>query len=223
MLKVNLLVDKSADRSSKKNSPSEVTGTSSTNFKDIFGDGLEVKSGPDVKEQAAKLVLLFGFLAGLYAYEQVQLDKNKKVISAKNLEVNELQVLLEQKAQSVANLSQLKDERKNQNEHIEDVKSKMTQRMHMLKGLDYIQSAMVKDLWLSSLDYESGAFTLVGLFLQKSSLDQFYKNLNKVPVFNKSLIIRDSESSSGVEGAYEFSIMTKLKLNLEPKEDDFGV
>lgn len=224
MLKVNLLVDKSAPKQAKKVSSSATSGSNSTNFKDIFGEGLEVKNETDVQGQVLKFILIVGFAGGLFAYEKIQLNKNTKAIAAKNAELNEIKTLLDEKTQSVAGLEELKSQQKEQNEYISQVKSKMIERMHVLKGLDFIQSAVVKDLWLKSVEYDDGAFTLAGLFLQKSSLDKFYDNLNKVPIFKKSLIIKDSESSSGVKGAFEFSIMTNLKLKLDEKEEgEFGV
>ena len=222
MLKVNLLRDKSAQKNAKKENAAKSSGTN-TNFQDIFGDGLEIKGGADTQGQVIKLFLIIVFVGGLYGFEKYQLDSNSKIISAKNIELEDMRVLLEEKTQSVANLEELKQEQTKQNEYIEDVKSRMVQRMHLLQGLDYIQSAVVKDLWLKSVEYQSGAFTLTGLVLQKSSLDKFYSNLNKIPVFNKSLIIKDSDSTSGVEGAFEFSIMTDLKLKVDKKEGDFGV
>jgi len=212
MIKVNLLYDRSTIK--QQAGPVESsTFDNATAFKDIFGDDVGVKQSGGQLSSVLKLLLMLSFTAGLYYFETVQTKANKSLISSKQVELKELKSLLETKKNVVANLESLKDRFSKERLFIEATRNELVKRMHFLRGLDSIQTAVVPNLWLTGVSFSDGVFSVDGQALYKSDLDSFYENLNRVPFFNKVIIVKDSKSQSRASGAFEFSIRTETKKN----------
>ena len=211
MIEVNLLYDHSVAKEEQSLSQApHIPESGGTAFKDIFGeDGVE-ESGSQL-EKVFKILLMLSFTGGLYYYERMQIKENRLAISSKQMEVQEAENLLQTKRGVVKNLSELKKRFESETVMIQATKDKLVRRMHFIRGLDFIQTAMVSNLWLTSIRYQKGAFTIDGRTLYKVDLDAFQTNLNKSPFFKRAIIVKDSEVQSVNLGAYEFSIVAETK------------
>jgi Tfp pilus assembly protein PilN len=226
MIRVNLLRDRSRSRSGAPVAGSEFgdfqgegSGTDTKAFNDMFGgiDFDEKKSGgggaSSQLESVFKILIVIALPLALYFYEKYQNDNNQRAITTKQQEVRELESLLASKNKVIEDLEPLKKRFENERKFIEDVRGKLINRMHFVRGLDSIQSSVVPNLWLTSIEYDNGNFKIDGQALYKNDLDTFYNNLNKIPFFNKAIIVKDSEVRNRREGAFEFSIVTEAKTS----------
>ena len=213
MIKVNLLNDRS--KTSKKKNPVSAdapeTDEGSTIFRDIFGDDQESISKDSQIDIVIKVLVMLSFTAALYAYERVQKSKGQKAIAMKYEEIRKAEDILKKKETETVDLNILKQRFDDEKKHIEAVRAELITRMHFLKGLNSIQTAMVENLWLTSLSYKNGSFKIDGKTFYKNGLDTFYKSLKKVPFFDKTIIMKDSESREQNVEAYEFLILTEIK------------
>lgn len=210
MIKVNLLYDRSTTKKAEGVAPP--TFDNSTAFKDIFGDEGGAKQSDGQLASVFKILLMLVFTAGLYFYERQQVKANQSQISTKQVEINELKSLLETKQKVVADLDQLKKRFADERRFIEDTRQRLIKRMHFIRGLDSIQTAVVPNLWLTDVTYGQSVFSINGQALYKSDLDSFYENLNRVPFFDKAIIVKDSKSKTQNAAAFEFSIRTETKI-----------
>ena len=213
MIKVNLLHDRSKAKQkgaiASGSQASVITG-SGTAFKDIFGDDGEAQQTGGQAQSAIKILIMISFTAGLYYYERVQVKSNEAQIVTKQMEVEEVESLLADKRSTIENLEDLKTRFEDERQFIEATRKELISRMHFVRGLDAIQSSIVPNLWLTNITYDRGSYKIDGRALYKSDLDDFYGKLNKIPYFNKAIIVKDSEAQSQ-NGAYEFSIVTEAK------------
>ena len=221
MIKINLLNDRSKAKQEGaiSNDPS-VVSNSGTAFKDIF-------SGDDIVENdgqiglVIKILIMIGFTAALYCFQRIQTGANKAKIAAKQRQVTEIESLLEDKKSTVEDFDTLKKKFQDERDFIKATKKELIDRMHFIRGLDKIQtaqSAVVPNLWLTSLTFENGSFKIDGQALYKSDLDSFYAKLNKILLFSNTIIVKDSEVKTQGDGVYEFSIVTETKKT-EAKKD----
>jgi|GEM_PF-7020867 len=227
MIRVNLLRDRSrsknaapaSDDSEFKDFQGGGAGTNTRAFNDMFGDidggqgGGSSAGGSSQLESVFKILIIISLPIALYFFEKYQNDNNQKLISTKQLEVRELDSLLLSKNKVIENLEPLKKRFEDERKFIEDVRGKLINRMHFVRGLDSIQTSVVPNLWLTSIEYDGGTFKIDGQALYKNDLDTFYNNLNKIPFFNKAIIVKDSEVRNRSEGAFEFSIVTEAKTS----------
>jgi len=211
MIKVNLLQDRSKAKKEGSLNEAPVVTNSGTAFKDIFGDEDGAKQSDGQVGSIIKVVAMLSFTIFLYYYESVQKENNQVAISEKQVEVEDLQNLLTDKRKVVEDLEDLKQRFTKERAFIEATREKLVERMHFVRGLDSIQTAVVPNLWLMKISYDNRAFRIDGYALYKSDLDSFYSNLNRIPFLNKSIIVKDSEVKSRNDGAYEFSIISEIK------------
>ena len=211
MIKVNLLRDRSKAKKEGALNDAPVMTNSGTAFKDIFGDELEAKQSDGQIGAIIKVLVMLIFTAALYYYEGVQKENNQSIIVKKEAEVQGLQNLLAEKRKVVENLEALKQRFAQERAFIEATRAQLIERMHFVRGLDSIQTAIVPNLWLMKISYSNNAFKINGQTLYKSDLDSFYSNLNRIPFLNKAIIVKDSEVKSQNDGAYEFSIISEIK------------
>ena len=211
MIKVNLLRDRSKAKKEGSLNEAPVVTNSGTAFKDIFGDEEGAKQSDGQIGSVIKIIAMLTFTALLYYYESVQKENNQAAISKKQVEVEDLQNLLADKRKVVENLEELKQRFTRERAFIEATREELIKRMHFVRGLDSIQTAIVPNLWLTKISYDNNAFQIDGQALYKSDLDSFYSNLNRIPFLNKAIIVKDSEVKSQSAGAYEFSIISEIK------------
>ncbi len=227
MIRVNLLRDRSRSKNAAPSADSDFKdfqgggeGTNTKAFNDMFGDigggsgqGGGGGGGNSQLESVFKILIVISLPIALYFFEKYQNDNNQKSIVTKQQEVRELDSLLLSKNKVIEDLEPLKKRFEDERKFIEDVRGKLINRMHFVRGLDSIQTSVVPNLWLTSIEYDAGTFKIDGQALYKNDLDTFYNNLNKIPFFNKAIIVKDSEVRNRSEGAFEFSIVTEAKTS----------
>ena len=211
MIKVNLLYDRQkAKQESGIIEDASVVVTKSA-FEDIFGDDESVRQGDNRLGIVFKIAIMLGFTIALYYYERMQIRQNQNQIAVKQMEAEEIRSLLEAKRGTVKDLELLKQRFSDEREFIDATRKELITRMHFVRGLDSIQTAVVPNLWLTSVSYNDGVFKIDGQSFYKADLDNFHDNLSKVSFFNKAIITKDSGSKLKTSEVYEFSILAEIK------------
>lgn len=206
MIEMNLLVDKSEDSSAVVKNDDIAAAISSASLDSGFKT-MEYGVGG----QALKLLLMFGFLGGVLAYEKMKGDEGKDLLAAKYADVQTLQDILQDKEASLQGLDETRKQFSQIKKQSVEVKTVKRARLLFIMSLDALQAAVLGDLWLTKISFSGFSMTVDGTAFTKELLDSFLKKLRSDETFSNVIVIKESESiSQSEQKLLDFS----LRLNL---------
>ncbi len=200
MIRVNLLKNRVAART---------VGTQQETAQ-TFASGGEEAGSEEKKEALVKLILIFTFSVGVYFYEQFHIDGMNEQLNQNVAALNAVQAELAQKKAANQAISHFEKDAKVLEQKLEVLKGLSSERLRMVKMLDYIQNLIPERVWLSNLVYDKGEFSLAGLSVTDDDLSEFIRGLEETPFFTDVILTQAKESSS-TKGTYKiFEMKARL-------------
>ena len=145
------------------------------------------------------IVRLFLCCLGVLILKQVE-TRNLNLLQTQKISAEQEYSQLEKQMQEIQNkvkgfeyLQDISQEFNNKLVIMEEVANK---KLKVIKGLDQIQTVILKDIWLEKIDFRQNKFTLEGFAKNNSQVQDFIERLEKTELFVNVHLDRVSEVSS---------------------------
>lgn len=188
MIKVNLLTDRSLDKSSNK-----LVGKLTYNeiLKIGGGKGPKKEEGP-----ALKLLILILPIALLYGYEKYIHKRAKERVAFITAELLSIETLRDEKRAQVAVIEKQKKELEVRQPILKELKKISQEKIQGVIVMDRLQDLIPYQVWLSDVTYNRFQLDISGFAVTDNDLTLFQKNFEDSNFFTDILIYNSVESKT---------------------------
>lgn len=202
MIKVNLIKTKLSSQGGVTQEQSTIMGTVGTSLGSVGGDQVELFK---------KLGLMVILPVLLVIYEQYNVGNLNDAFKRLSNQTVQLQG---QKSQKQSELQNMQSSEMNINEFqkkMEILKSLGKQRLREIKALDFIQTVIPEQVWLTEIEYPGDKFTLKGYAVTDSDLDAFIQRVESRSYFRDVVLLKSDEVKLSGGAVRQFVVQAGLE------------
>jgi len=206
MIRVNLLRDRTASRTSAPSATGMTTDFQSTGVNFSVGE-------TNTKAIVTNLIVLFIAPIALIYYEHYQIGILKAQAQAKDVALQTVQAELNQKKAKVAETPNLREKAQELTDKIAILNKLARLRLREVKSLDFIQTVIPDKVWLNEVNFTASNVEIKGNAVTDEDLEHFLGVLENPKYFSKVTLLSGREEKTQEGSVKAFDIVCNVEAD----------